>query len=480
MVASLFRVRVTTRRVYALGALAAVLFGYDSGIIGAAILFIPQELPLTPIQEGAVVSGTVFGAMVGALGSGPAADRLGRQRILLAAGVVFTVGALGAGVAATVAVLVVFRFILGLGVGIASVMVPLYLAEMAPARDRGVITSLNQYMIIVGTALAAAVGYGLAFTGSWRWMLLLGVFPAVVLTVGMFAMPDTPRSLVRRGHAEHARAVLVGLRGDTVLAEREFTEIMELERQQHDTRPSARLSDPWVRRLLLLGALLAIFQQITGIGTIVYAPTVLAGFGVAELTALLFGFLNGLLNILTIALVVRAKVVDRRGRKPILLVGLVGMSASLFAVGVAALILPVGSTALFVIAVAAFVVFTNTFSATWGPVLWVVLAEIFPLAIRGSAMAIATLFNWLAAFVVSLTFPTFTALAGAGTVFIVYAAVGVVIFPIVWWMVPETKERSLESLEAAFRNGTPIRPAERITAAPTTTKPTAAETGGTT
>ncbi|MGB6227948.1 MAG: sugar porter family MFS transporter, partial [Pseudonocardiaceae bacterium] len=402
----MFGTRVTTRRVYALGALAAVLFGYDNGIIGAALLFIPRDLPLTPWQQGAVVSSTVFGAMLGALGCGPAADRLGRQRILLAAGVVFTVGALGAGVAASVGMLVAFRFILGLGIGIASVIVPLYLAEMAPARERGVVTSLNQYMIIVGTALSAALGYALAFAGSWRWMLLIGVFPAVVLMAGMFTMPDTPRSLIRRGHAEDARAVLVGLRGDTEAAEREFAEITALERQQHGTHTLALLSAPWVRRLLLLGALLAIFQQITGINAIVYyAPTILTGFGVSKTTALLFGFLNGLVNIGTIALVVRSKVVDRRGRKPVLLAGLVGMSVSLFAVGIAVLTLPVDSTALFAIAAAAFVLFTNTFSATWGPVLWVMLAEIFPLAVRGVAMAIATLFNWLAAFVISLTFP---------------------------------------------------------------------------
>ncbi len=470
MVASSFRSRVTTRRVYALGALAALLFGYDNGIIGAALLFIPQELPLTPLQTGAVVSATVFGAMVGALGSGPAADRQGRQRILLVAGVVFTVGALGTGLAPTVNGLVLFRFILGLAIGIASVTVPLYLAEMAPARDRGTITSLNQYMIIVGTALSAAIGYALAFTGSWRWMLLIGVFPAVVLMVGMFAMPDTPRSLVRRGHPEQARDVLVGLRSDPDLAERELTEITALEQQQRDARTGARLSAPWVRRLLLLGALLAIFQQITGINAIVYyAPTILTGFGVSETTALLFGFLNGLVNIGTIALVVRSKIVDRRGRKPVLLAGLVGMSASLFAVGAAVLILPANSTALFVIAAAAFVVFTNTFSATWGPVLWVLLAEIFPLAIRGVAMAIATLFNWLAAFVISLTFPSFVASAGIGSAFIVFAVIGVVLFPVVWWMVPETKERSLESLEAAFRNGTELS---------ATSKPTAAGTGG--
>src|SRR5919205_458733 len=356
MVAAAFRGRVSTRRVYALGALAAVLFGYDNGIIGAALLFIPRDLPLTPWQKGAVVSATVFGAMLGALGSGPAADRLGRQRLLLAAGVVFTVGALGAGAAATVDMLIAFRFILGLGIGIASVLVPLYLAEMAPARDRGVITSLNQYMIIVGTALSAAVGYALAFAGSWRWMLLIGVFPAVVLVIGMLAMPDTPRSLIRRGQDENARAVLIGLRGDTAAAEREYAEITALERQQHDTLTLARLSAGWVRRLLLLGALLAIFQQITGINAIVYyAPTILTGFGVSKTTALLFGFLNGLVNITTIALVVRSKVVDRRGRKPILLAGLVGMSASLFAVGAAALLLPVNSSALFAIAAAAFV-----------------------------------------------------------------------------------------------------------------------------
>ncbi len=455
MVASTFGVRVTTRRVYALGALAAVLFGYDGGIIGAAILFIRLDGPLSSWQQGAVVSATVFGAMLGALGSGPPADRMGRQWMLLAAGVVFTVGALGTGVASTVPILVLFRFILGLAIGIASVMVPLYLAEMAPAQDRGVITSLNQYMIIIGTALSAAIGYLLAFTGSWRWMLLLGVFPAVVLMVGMLAMPDTPRSLIRRGYAEQGRTVLFGLRDDPAQAEREFIEIMQLE-QQHGTRTGARLSAPWVRRLLLLGALLAVFQQITGIGTIVYVPTVLADFGMSTTTALLFGFLNGLLNILTIAIVVRAKIVDRRGRKPILLAGLVGMSTSLLAVGITALILPVNSSTLFVIAVAAFVVFTNTFSATWGPVLWVMLAEIFPLAIRGSAMAIATLFNWLAAFLVSFTFPGLTALVGAGTVYIAYAAAGIAIFPIVWWMVPETKERSLESLEAEFRNG--LRP----------------------
>jgi MFS family permease len=168
--------------------------------------------------------------------------------------------------------------------------------------------------------------------------------------------------------------------------------------------------------------------------------------------------------------VVQSKIVDRRGRKPILLIGLVGTSASLLAIGVAVLLLPVHSTALPVIAMAAFVVFTNTFSATWGPVLWVLLAEIFPLAIRGTAMAIATLFNWLTAFLVSFTFPGLTTLAGAGAIYIAYATANVILCPIVWWIVPETKQRSLESLEAEFRTSI------RLPRVDHTVVPTAADT----
>src|SRR2546421_1165081 len=186
------RVRVSTRRVYASGVWAALLFGYDGGIIGAAFFFIPHDLPLPPWQRGVVAGARVWGAMGGAWGSGPAADRVGRQRVLLVAGVVFTVGALGTGLSLTVTMLVLFRLVVGLAIGIASVMVPLYLAEMAPARDRGVITSLNQYMIIVGTALSGAVGYLLAFTGSWRAMLLIGVLPAGVLLGRLGAPPFTP------------------------------------------------------------------------------------------------------------------------------------------------------------------------------------------------------------------------------------------------------------------------------------------------
>jgi sugar porter (SP) family MFS transporter len=448
------RERLTnTRTIFALGALGAVLFGYDNGIISGAILFIPNDIPLSSGVEGFVVSSAVLGAMVGAIASGPVADRIGRQRLLLAAGVVFTLGAIGAGTAADVAALVVSRAVLGLGIGISSVAVPLYLAEMAPAGLRGVVTSLNQYMIIIGTGLAGGVGWALSFSGSWRWMLVIGVFPAVVLLVGVAFMPDTPRSLVRRGHPEQARRTLLVLRPNPDDAEAEFRDITHVSEEESSSAPPRELfRSIWVRRLLVIGVLLAVFQQITGINAVVYySPSVLTEVGLSQSNSLLFLFLNGMLNIVTIAIVVRLHVVDRWGRKPILLAGLIGMAASLAAIGITNLTTSSGSDARVVVTIAAFVVFTNVFSATWGPVLWVVLAEIYPLRIRGTALAIATLFNWGADFFVSQTFPNFQSIGGPGPVLLIYAAIGLLVFPIVLRFMPETKGRSLEELERDFR-----------------------------
>lgn len=454
--------QMSPRVLYALGALAALLFGYDNGIIAAAILFIPDEIVLSPVTEGLVVSGTVAGALLGALAAGPLADRCGRDGALLVAGVVFLVGAAGTSLAGGVVTLVVFRVVLGLGIGVASVVVPLYLAESAPAHVRGSITSLNQYMIVVGTALAAAAGYLLAPAAAWRWMIAIGIVPAVLLVVGALLLPDTPRSLVRRGRRDEARALLRRLRDDDAGAEAELAAIDALEAERTGGVPGSRgLGVPWVRRLLLLGAGLAAFQQITGINAIVYySPSTLTDFGLSDRGALLFSLVNGVLNIVSVAVVVRARVVDRRGRRPVLLVGSVVMGASMLFIGVGALVLPAQSTALLVVSVIAFVVFTNTFSATWGPVLWVVLAEIFPLAVRGTAMALATACNWLTNVAVALLFPVVADALGAGSVFLFFAVMAVVVFAVVRALLPETRERTLEEIEAVFSD----RPAGRETA----------------
>ncbi|WP_165168424.1 sugar porter family MFS transporter [Rothia uropygialis] len=464
---------INTKVVFILGALGALLFGYDNGIVAGAILFIPDEIPLTPLIEGMVVSSAVIGAMIGAISSGPVADRIGRQRVLLAASVVFLIGAAGSGFAPTAAVLVTSRLILGLGIGISSVVVPLYLAEMAPADKRGIATSMNQYMVIIGTGVAGGVAFTLSFSGSWRWMLVIGVFPALVLLGGMLLMPDTPRSLVRRGDPEMARSVLHRLRENPEKAEEEFAEITELANDDPDQQASpadpsnaalarakgpGKFSERWVKRLLVVGVLLAVFQQVTGINAVVYySPTVLTDLGLTPTQSLLFSFLNGILNIVTIAVTVQLKIVDRRGRKPMLLAGLAGLVISTAAIGLVTIFGAPGTATQIVVTILAFVVFTNVFSATWGPVLWVMLAEIFPLRIRGFAMGIATLFNWLAAFAVSQAFPILQHGIGAGPIMIAFAIIGVIIMPIVARWVPETMDRSLEELENDFRTGaTPI------------------------
>lgn len=444
--------RVSTRVLYGLGALAALLFGYDNGIIAAAILYIPEEIPLGSLTKGLVVSGTVVGALVGALLAGPLADRRGRDSALLAAGVVFGIGAAGTALAGDVTGLIVFRVVLGLGIGVASTVVPLYLAEMAPARVRGSITSLNQYMIVIGTALAAAAGYLLAPAAAWRAMIAIGVVPAVVLIVGASLLPDTPRSLVRRGHTDRARVLLGRLRDDPEAVDAELAEITELEQQRARSAGSLGWSRGWLRRLLLLGVVMAVFQQITGVNAIVYySPSTLTDFGLSDRDALLFSLINGVINIVSVAVVVRFKVVDRRGRRPVLLTGVVIMVASMLLVGIGALVLPADSTALLVVSVVGFVLFTNAFSATWGPVLWVVLAEIFPLAVRGVAMAVATAANWLTNVAVALLFPIVADAVGAGPVFLFFAVMGVIVFLVVRAVLPETRQRSLEELESAFR-----------------------------
>jgi sugar porter (SP) family MFS transporter len=442
--------------VYGVGALGALLFGYDNGIIAAALLFIEPALHLTPVSEGVAVSAIVIGAMIGAIVSGPAADRVGRRVVLLLAGIAFTVGAIGTALAGEVGALIAFRVVLGLGIGIASVTVPLFLAEMAPARSRGVVTSLNQYLIVVGASIAAIVGYALSFSGSWRLMLGLAVIPSVAMLVGLLVLPDTPRSLVRRGDLAGARQVLENLRGDRDEAERECADIERIEREDRGSRTAlAALRESGNGRILALGIALALFQQVTGINAFAYyQPTVLHQIGLSTSESLLFGVGSSILSVIGIAIVVQAKIVDRYGRKPLLLGGLLVMVAGLTVLAIASLVLPPGSGALVAITMVCFLIYTTAFNSTWGPVLWVVLAEIFPLRIRGMAMGIAALCNWIAAYVVSLTFPGLLALGGPGPAFLTFAIIGALICPVLARILPETHGRSLEDVERQLKGVT--------------------------
>ncbi|MBA2511701.1 MAG: sugar porter family MFS transporter [Rubrobacter sp.] len=433
--------------VYFFGALGGMLFGYDTGVISGAILFITTDLDLNAFYQGLVVSSLLLGAMAGAGVAGPLSDRLGRRRIILIAAIVFSVGAIGAALAPNVGVLVLFRIVLGVAVGAAALIVPLYLSEVAPTEIRGAVSSLNQLMIVVGILLAYIVNALLAASEAWRTMLGLAVVPSLVLLVGMYFMPETPRWLVSRGRDDEARDVLRQTR-DEESVEREVREIKEVERDEEGGL--RELAAPWVRPALIVAVGLAIFQQIIGINTIIYyAPTTLTEAGFGDQAATYANVAIGVLNVIMTLVAIR--LIDRSGRVPLLVGGLVGMIVSLVVLGASSLLLPAPQSPtdpLAIITLAGLAAFIASFAVSWGPTVWVMLPEILPLRIRGTAMGLAIFLHWGANFVVSQTFPILLATVGAGAVFLGYAVVAVVALLFVRSRVTETKGRSLEQIEA--------------------------------
>jgi sugar porter (SP) family MFS transporter len=442
---------VTGRKIYFFGALGGLLFGYDTGVISGAILFIKKDFGVSPFVEGAIVASLLLGAMIGAALAGRLSDRLGRRRLILIAAVTFGVGALGAAAAPSAGVLIAARFVLGLAVGSAALVVPLYLSEIAPTQIRGAISSLNQLMIVAGILVAFLVNAALASSGEWRIMLGLAVIPSIVLLLGMLRMPETPRFLVRAGEEDSARDVLDEVR-DGHEHEREIRAIRKIDEQESEAGLRA-LAAPWIRPALVVAIGLAVFQQLVGINTIIYyAPTTLTNVGYGDEAAIYANIAIGVLNVAMTVVAIR--IVDRVGRKPMLLAGLGGMILSLLVLGLSLALLDEpkspGDPAAIVtlVCLAAFIV---SFAATWGPVVWVMLPEVLPLSVRGTAMGVALFLHWGANFAVSQTFPVMLDAWGPGPVFLGYAGMGLLALLFVKVLVPETKGRSLEEIEGALQ-----------------------------
>lgn len=439
----------SNKLVYFFGALGGLLFGYDTGVIAGAILFINKDLGLSPFMSGLVVSSLLVGAMVGAAFAGPIADATGRRKLVLVAAVVFAVGAIGAALATSAGMLVLFRVVLGLAVGAASLIVPLYLAEVAPTEIRGAVASLNQLMIVTGILIAYIANSALAGAEAWRWMIGLAVVPSALLFLGMLFMPETPRWLVSKDREEEAREVLRRTR-DEVAVEAEMNDIKGVESQEEGGL--GELLASWVRPALLVGMGLAIFQQIIGINTIVYyAPTTLTNVGFGNSAAILANAGIGVINVTMTLVAIRF--IDRVGRKPLLLVGAAGMALSLGILGLTSLLLPEpsGVGLVGIVTLVCLALFIAAFAVSWGPIVWVMLGEIFPLKVRGSAMAVATVLLWSANFVVSLSFPVLLEALGLGWLFLGYALIGLAALLFVRYFVTETKGRSLEKIESDLR-----------------------------
>jgi SP family galactose:H+ symporter-like MFS transporter len=436
----------------AVAALGGLLFGYDTGVISGALIFIRHVMSLSPTMQGVVVAIALAGAAVGAAAAGYLSDRAGRRRVILGAGLLFIAGAAISAVAQGVAALVLGRFLVGLAIGVASMLTPLYLAEIAPARDRGAIVSLNQLCITGGILVSYLVGYALASaTEGWRWMLVLGAVPGIVLSVGMLVLPESPRWLAGHGRMPDAESVLQRLRGTADVSEELTSLRRDIAREGRTLTSAWELLSPRLRRPLVIGVGLAMFQQVTGINTVIYfAPIIFQSAGLSSAaTSILATAGVGAVNV--IMTIVSIWLIDRLGRRQLLYWSLGGMAVTLFVLSAAFFTGTSGQLAwIAVLSVAAYVGF---FAIGLGPVFWLLIAEIFPLALRGRAMSLATVANWSFNLIVSATFLNLVGAVGSTGAFLVYGLLSLAALAFVAAMVPETKGRSLEQIEAAFDAG---------------------------
>jgi MFS transporter, SP family, arabinose:H+ symporter len=434
--ATLYVISVTV-----VAAIGGLIFGFDTAIVAGATRYMKEQFSLTSLQEGWTVSVVLIGCMFGAGLAGPASDRVGRRRFMLISAVLFLVSAVGCALSETITGFVVFRFVGGLGIGSASILSPLYISEIAPARVRGALVSVNQLAIVTGILLAYFVNWIFAGSGpsNWRWMYATGAIPSIIFLALLVKVPESPRWLVKKGREGEAEGVLTRANTAEIAAAeiRSIRDSLGLEKGGF-----GELFGPGFRRPLAIAIVLAVFQQITGINAILYyAPRIFEGAGFGRMSAIgqstLVGFINLLFTIVAIMLA------DRLGRRPLLIMAAGGMGLSLALLGAAFKFQFLSPSGLLIV----ILLYIAFFAAAMGPLVWVVMAEIFPTRVRGSAMGLATLVLWLADFAVTLTFPVITDKLSQATAFWIYAAMCAIDFVFMIFFLPETKGKSLEEIE---------------------------------
>lgn len=423
-------------------ALGGLLFGYNTSVIAGAIVFIAQDFQLTIFEQELVVSTVLIGCVIGAFLGGFLADQFGRKKTLFITLVLFFIGILSLTEATGFYSILIGRFITGLAIGVASVAVPLYIAEMSPTESRGALVSLNQLLITIGILIAYIVSYIYADKQLWREMFAFSFFPLLIQFFCLFFIPETPSWLISRGKESAADKVLLRIGGPSRL-------VSTLEKQVNNPAKKnwRELFSPSVRRPFLVGIGVSVFQQITGINTVIYyAPQIFqkAGYQTAE-SAIFATMLVGCVNV--ILTVISLWLIDRIGRRPLLIGGLVGMALSLAVLGFSFLSgHHIGMTA-----IAGLMIYVAFFAVSLGPVAWLIISEIYPLGIRGRAMGIATLANWVCNYIVSLTFLSLIQQFGTGHTFWIYTIICLVGLWFVYKLVPETKGKTFEQIQGFWR-----------------------------
>jgi sugar porter (SP) family MFS transporter len=433
-----------------IAALGGLLFGYDTGVISGAILFVKGEFSLSPTMEEIVVSAVLLGAILGASAGGALTGRFGRRKMIILAGIVFTLSAIGTALAPTVGWLIGARVASGIGIGIASFISPMYIAELVPAKVRGSLVAVNMLAITTGIVVAYLVDYAFSASHGWRYMFGLAAVPSIGLIIGMWWLPDSPRWLIGKSKVDQARKVLERARTTSDVGH-EIKAIQQSMTEQGEGGMAA-LFQPSLRMPMIVGLGLATFQQITGINTVIYyAPTIFKFAGVSATgPAILAG--AGLAAVMWCFHVLAIFLLDRVGRRPLLLTGVAGQIVGLGILG-AAFQFPQLASFKSDVAIGGLVIYVACFAFGLGPIFWLMISEIYPLRNRGVAMSAVTVTNWAMNLLVAVSFLTLVSVLGHAGTFWLYGLVAIAAWIFFYRLAPETKGKSLEQIEAHWRSG---------------------------
>lgn len=437
-----------------LGGLAGLMFGLDIGVISGAQQFIQHDFRISDTVLEHIVSWMMLGAAAGAIFAGWLSSALGRKKSLLWGSLIFVLASVMCGVSNSVNVLLIGRLILGVSIGILSFTAPLYLAEIAPENIRGAMVSIYQLMITIGIFVAFLSDTAFSYSGNWHWMLGVIAIPGAIFFFGIFGLPESPRWLMMRGHNDQATKVLTRLRGNPEVVRREEEEIAEQlripQRGWH-----MFLENKNFRRSVGLGILLQIVQQFTGMNVVMYyAPRIFQDMGYHTSAQLWFTAVVGLVNVL--ATLIAIFLVDKWGRKPILYTGFAIMAIGLGVVGTM-MNLGIATQPERLFSVAMLLVFIVGFAMSAGPLIWILCSEVQPIKGRDFGIAVSTLTNWVANFVVGFTFLSLLNNFGHAQTFWLYSGFNVLFLFFTFFLVPETKNITLEHIERNLMAGRPLR-----------------------
>ncbi|MCX6255570.1 MAG: sugar porter family MFS transporter [Bacteroidia bacterium] len=421
--------------------MGGLMFGFDIAIISGAVPFIQPYFGWNELQLGWGVSSLLVGAIIGAFGSGVLSDMYGRKKVLIVVALFFAVSCTLTALATSSVVFISARLFGGLAVGAASVLSPMYVAEVAPPKNRGMLVSIYQLAIVLGILCSYTINYGLHnIDNNWRWMFATGIVPSVLFFVGLFFIPESPRWLFKAGRKEESLNVLTRIGGES-LAKIEILEIAESLKGNSAFVSIGELFKPSARKVMIVGFLLAVLVQISGINTIVdYAPKILLAAGVEIKNALLQTSLVGFINF--VFTFVAILYIDKLGRRFLYLIGSMGMVITLLMLAVSFYLKMEGVFTLICI-----LMFIAFFASCIGPVFWTLVSEIFPNRIRGKAVAFASFTQWIFNFLVVLLFPHFLASIGGAKTFLFLALMSLLQWMFTFFYVPETKGKSLEEIE---------------------------------